>query len=817
MVKTLPIYTVMPEIKETLKNHSRLVIQAPPGAGKTTVIPLELLEESWMDSRKIIMLEPRRIAARSAAYWMAKTLGETVGKRVGYSVHLDRKVSSETVIEVVTEGVFINRLLQDPELSDISLVIFDEFHERSLEADLALALIRESQDVLREDLKIIVMSATVDAEPVASYLQDCPIISSAGKCYPVDIKYCGSHDGDLISHVVSTVLHALNSEYGSILLFLPGVGEIKRVQSKLEEKLSPEILIQPLYGALPVVEQEKAIEPVEKGFRKVVLATSIAESSITIKGIRIVIDSGLIRKPRFNPKTGMDSLETMIISKASADQRTGRAGRVESGTCYRLWESHRKLDDFSEPAIITEDLCTVALTLAKWGYSKSENVHWLTRPNSEIFISSRDLLLSLGAIDSVGITEKGKRISRLPLHPRLGAMVLKGELLGIKSLAGDIAALLSEKDILGFSGDTYQSDLLYRLEALKGKHIFNGLINKHTIKRVRDYSRSLCGKRDNISTEQAGSLLISAYPDRIAKNMGDGKFQLANGSNALLSQGDSLSHCKYLIIPSLGGTGRVAKIFLSAALTEEEILNNLEESLYWTEILDFDKDKGKFTGKKLLKLGHLVLKEERIGKISDDRYQHSLFEYLKIKGLGDLNWSKDTINFRNRVNFLHRQKMEGYPDLNDEFLTEDLNWLASYMGGISLKSPLKEIPLLDALKGILDWNTLKMIDSLAPTHITVPSGSRIPVDYSENEPLLKVRIQQLFGMNESPSICGGKYPLIIHLLSPASRPIQITRDLKSFWNNTYREVKKDLMGRYPRHYWPDDPYEAEATNRVKRK
>lgn len=820
MNRDLPVYDVMPQILETLERESSLVIEAPPGAGKTTAVPLELIDRPWLKGKKIVMLEPRRLAARNAAWWMARQLGEKTGERVGYSVHLDRKVSDRTIIEVVTEGVFLNRLVRDPELGDTALVIFDEFHERSLDADLALTLLKESREILREDLKIMVMSATLDAAPVAEYLGSAPVISSEGKSYPVEIRYREDRDRDLIDHTVWIIREAVREERGSILVFLPGVGEIRRVQSMLSDSLPGSIEVFPLYGNLSREEQELAIEPAEEGKRKIVLATSIAESSLTIKGIRVVIDSGLIRTPRFDPRMGMDSLETLPVSRASADQRTGRAGRLESGLCYRLWNEHKRLDPFGEPGIAVEDLCGLALVLARWGYNDYSKLTWLTRPNDSIFRGGRMLLEELGAVDRTGITGKGKQISDLPLHPRLGAMVLDGDKAGAPRKARDLAAILSERDCLRFPRDYHQTDILYRLEALTGKTPPGGSIDRNAANRIKEYSRSMGkGKKEQstVSEITAGSLLLSAYPDRVGKRRADGTYSLSNGSQASIEEGDSLSHCDYLVIPSLGGTGSVPRISLAAALREEEILEKLGEAIREEETLDFDKEKNRFAALKMRKLGHLVLKEQKLNSIEPERFREALCRYLAQGGLNDLNWNKEATLFRNRILFLRREGFEEYPDLRDEALTENMDWLTPFLGAVNLKSRLAEIPLLDALKGLVDWTQLRQLDELAPTHLIVPSGSKIPIDYSEKEPFLRVRLQELFGLDRTPLLCGGKHQLTIHLLSPASRPIQITRDLKSFWDNTYNEVKKDLKGRYPKHYWPDNPYEAEPTNRAKRR
>lgn len=817
MNNKLPILDVIPDIKKKLLSSNRLVLQAPPGAGKTTSVPLELMNENWLKGKKIVMLEPRRIAVRNAAYWMAKTLNEKVGERVGYTIHLDKKVSSNTVIEVVTEGVFLRRLVNDPDLSDVGMVLLDEFHERSQEADLSLALLKETQEVLREDLKILIMSATLDAEPIAKFLDNAPIISSNGKSFPVNIKYMPPLNNHLVDNVVSAVIHGLNNEKGSILVFLPGVGEIKNTESSLKSLLPKDIFIQPLYGSLSREDQERAIEPTEQGERKVVLATSIAESSITIKGVRVVIDSGLVRTPVFNPRTGMDSLETFTLSKASADQRMGRAGRVEPGICYRLWNEHQKLDDYSTPGILNEDLTSLVLTLVKWGYRSIDDIKWVTKPKETVFNNSLRLLKSLGAVGVNGLTSKGDKLLSLPLHPRLANMVIEGEALGQKCLASDLAAILSERDFLTFPREVFQSDILLRLETLGGKSVPGASINRNGIKRTKEYSHSIHSGSRHYQTSYVSLLLLKAYPDRVAKSLGEGLYQLVNGSNAILSDADTLQNSEFLIIPSLGGTGKSSKIFMASAITKKEIVNTLRDNLVWNERMTFDKRRNKLTCSRIQMLGHIILKKEKTLKLSVDTFHKALCYYLKENGLKELNWSKEAYKFRNRIQFLNNVDKSKYPDFGDKALLSDLSWLLDYLGGISINNSLKDIPLLEALKGFFDYTQLKDIDFQAPTHIRVPSGSNIPIDYSTGEPVLKVRLQEIFGLIDTPKIANSKIPVIIHLLSPASRPIQITKDLKNFWDNTYYDVKKDLKGRYPKHYWPDDPLTAEPTNRVKRK
>lgn len=806
----LPIYDVLPEIYSQLRSHNRLVLQAPPGAGKTTCIPLELLNETWLDGKKIIMLEPRRIAARNAAYWMSKTIDQTVGRTVGYSVHLDRKVSEETVIEVVTEGVFLNRLLKDPELSEVAIVIFDEFHERSLEADLGLALIKEAQEVLRDDLKVLVMSATLDAEPVAKFLDDAPIVTSRGKSFPVEIKYIPSSDDYPIKHINNSIIDAINNNDGSILVFLPGVGEIKRVRDDLIQLLPEDINVQPLYSGLSRDDQERAIEEVPKGRRKVVLSTSIAESSITIKGVTVVIDSGLIRKPLYNPKNGMNSLETLMVSRASADQRAGRAGRVEPGVCYRLWESFKTLEEFDTPEIVSADFSSGLLTLAKWGYTDIDDIKWLTPPNRSIYNSSLELLKTIGAIDETGITKKGEKLSKLPFHPRVASIITSSR----SKTAVSLAALLSEKDILTFSNGNSQSDIRYRLEVLEGRDVISAKKQYNNISRVREIIKSIKHTSESVGISR---LLLNSFPDRIAKKTNHGTYYMSNGKDVVLPDYDSLYSSEYLVVTNSGGLGKVDKIYLAYPVTEEEILEHCERQIESVVEIIYLSDKNKFTALKKIKIGHLVMRESRISNVSDEEFHKALLTYLKRHGLKVLNWTKEATRFTERVNFLYREFPDDFPNFQEENLITSLEWLEPYIGGISIKNSLKDIPLLDALKGFFDWNTLQKIEDYAPTHLIVPSGSKLPIDYSSGVPVLKVRLQELFGLTETPKICNGRVPITFHLLSPASRPIQITKDLRSFWINTYISVKKDLMGRYPKHHWPEDPLTAIPTNRVKRK
>ncbi|QEN03429.1 ATP-dependent helicase HrpB [Thiospirochaeta perfilievii] len=818
-VEYLPIYSVITNIKLALNTSSSCVIKAATGAGKSSVVPLELLGEDWIKDRKIILVEPRRIAARSVANWMAKTLGESIGQSVGYRVHLDTKVSESTIVEVVTEGVFVNKLLSDPELLDTACVIFDEFHERSVDLDLSLSLLKECQEVVRDDLKLIIMSATIDTSQISLYLDNAPIIESEGRSYPVDILYEPGTNSDLLSYsfysdlllaVVNSVIDVINNYQGSILVFLPGVGEIKRVLTLLSNKLPSDILVLPLYSGLSREDQELAIAPSDST-RKVVLSTSIAESSITIDGVNIVIDSGLIRRPTFNSKNGMESLETIFVSQASADQRAGRAGRTKPGVCIRLWDSHKKLQKVIEPGILREDLTPTVLNLAAWGYVDLSSLNWLTPPNVSLFNNALDLLVSLGCINDSGITAKGRTVRSLPVHPRLGSMVYEAKKVDMLHTATFVAAILSEKDFINYPNRLSQSDIFYRLEACLNRSVYPGTINKYGLKRVKDYANSMhSGNTVSFNTSSLGKLLMYAYPDRVAKSIGEGRFITINGVEVSLLDHDTLYNCPYIIVLNSGGTNRINKVYLAHEITTSDLYDRFKTTMEWSSELIYDKNRSMFRLHKEYKLGAIVLKSETLNKIPTDLYQSLLISYLSKNGLSTLNWDKKCNSFVDRVNFLNRIDKDKFPDFSSTALIADLNWLKPFItsGGIDL---------LSALKGLLGWDRLKLIDELAPTHIVVPSGSNIPLDYSTGEVILKVRLQELFGLTVTPVVYNNQVPITIHLLSPASRPIQITKDLKSFWDNTYIDVKKDLKGRYPKHHWPDNPYQATPTNRVKGK
>lgn len=811
-MQNYPISDLLPQIKAVLCQENSLVLQAAPGAGKTTVVPLALMNETWLQGKKILILEPRRVAARNAAWRMASLLGEKPGMKIGYRVHLESKVGPETVIEIVTEGILTKKLLHNPELEDVALVIFDEFHERHLDGDLGLALVQEVQEIVREDLKILVMSATLDAEPVARLLK-APVVTSEGRAWPVETRYMAvSDEKDLIRHTVSAIKKALSEEKGSLLVFLPGAGEIKRTAESLEN-LPEDICVRPFYGGLSKEEQDRAVRPEKEGFRKVVLATNLAESSITIEGIRVVIDSGYMRSPRFNPSTGMSRLETVRISRASADQRRGRAGRTMAGICYRLWSEKEALEEFSAPEITQSDLTPMALTLAHWGTHDPASLKWLTPPCEKSYSQGVELLKMLKAVDStVSITEHGKKMAGLPMHPRLAHMVIMAEERGERNEALWLGTLLSERDILFSDCDT--ADIHLRLEVLGGKNPYNNRIDRSAVKRIHQSVKKQGGKDLNPCKISPGELLAWAYPDRIGKRVSHGSYILSGGRGARLKEDDPLALSEYLVAAALDGGNKEARIFLAGTLDKEFILQNFP--LENRKEISMNREKNRFYAREEKVLGPLILSSKKLPALGEAEFHETLIHTIKKEGAYLLPWDKSSKSFQNRLLFLREQRGADWPDSSDEALMENLrHWLLPFLHGFTLKNTLDTLPLLSGLKSLVPWNLVQEMEESAPTHYNAPSGSRLPLTYTRNEVILKVRLQELFGLNETPSVLKGSFPLTLHLLSPASRPIQITRDLKSFWAGAYSEVKKDLKGRYPKHYWPDNPLEAEATRRAK--
>ncbi len=832
----LPIDDVLPALRAALNDRDEAVLEAPPGAGKTTRVPLALLGEPWLAGQSIVMLEPRRLAARAAAERLASELGEKVGETVGYRIRLDSKVGPRTRIEVVTEGILARRLQDDPALEGVGLVIFDEFHERSLDADLALALTLNGRELLRDTpLKVLLMSATLEGERLSALLGEAPVVSSEGRMYPVDIRWGAPwQPGEWIEpRVVQTVLQALSDEPGSLLVFLPGQAEIRRVAEQLEGNLAgrSDVLLCPLHGELDLSAQRAAIEPAPAGQRKVVLATNIAETSLTIDGVRVVVDAGLARVPRFDPASGMTRLDTQRIARASATQRAGRAGRLEPGVCYRLWSQsqHDQLAAYGEAEILQADLAGLALQLARWGVEPSE-LAWLDVPPPAAFAQARDLLTRLGALDERGVlTPHGQAMAELPAHPRIAHLLLRGQALGLGTLAADLAALLSERDILRGAG----ADLHSRMSLLAGEsRAARGA--QVGVQRARQLARQfrsyLRGKADEAVADPEhprwlGCLLAFAYPDRIARQrrVGGAEYRLANGRATLFAEADALMKHEWLVIADLGSRQgqREERIYLAADLEPALFDAELAEQVRELDVLDWDEREGVLRAERQRKVGELVLDSRALPQLDEAARGRALLALVRRKGLELLAWTPELRQWQARIALLRRldlqQKGESeWPDLSDAALRDSLeDWLLPFLGKVSRLSHFANLDLPAMLSTLLPWPLPQRLDELAPKTLSVPSGSRIAIDYSEQPPVLAVRLQELFGLAETPRIAGGRQSVLLHLLSPARRPVQVTQDLASFWANTYAEVKKDLKGRYPKHYWPDDPLIAEPTARAK--
>ena len=810
---SLPVDEALPRLKAALLQRNAAVLVAPPGAGKTTRVPLALLDAPWLGGRKIVMQEPRRLAARAAARRMAGTLGEPVGETVGYRVRLDTKVGPRTRIEVVTDGLFLRMLQDDPSLDGIGCVIFDELHERGLETDLSFALVREAQTALREDLRVIAMSATLDPGPVSDRLGGAPLIESAGRMFPVKTRYLDHEaSGRLEDVTASAIRNALGEESGCALVFLPGVAEIRRVQERLQG-VGGDVDIAPLYGDLSPAEQDRAIGPSPPGRRKVVLSTSIAETSLTIEGVRIVIDSGQMRLPRFSPRSGMTRLETVKVSQASADQRRGRAGRLEPGVCYRLWteEAQRGLVPFTAPEILDADLAPLALELAAWGVADAASLPWLTPPPAAALATARALLLDLGAVDAAGaITPHGRAMSRIGQHPRIAHLVLSGREMGHGKVAALLAAILGERDFLRLPPGQRDVDLRHRVDiALSGK----------APRVIMEMARRLSKGNDNDSSV-TGALLALAYPDRIGRRRAGtaGRYLLSGGQGAALPEGDPMGNEEFVVVADLDGSAQNARIFLAAPITANEIEDLYAERIVGEEVLNWNAREGVVQARRVRRLGALLLEDKPITTPEPEKLKAAMLDGIRQMGLAALPWSDELKSWRERIAFL-RTADESWPDLSDAALLASLpDWLGPFLDGLRRREHLQRVDLSAALRTLVPWEQARRLDSAAPTHIEVPSGSRVAIDYANPaEPTLSVRLQEMFGLTETPRIAGGKVPVTIHLLSPARRPVQVTRDLASFWKNGYRDVKSELKGRYPRHYWPDDPLVAEPTARVKRR
>jgi len=826
---TLPIESVLPDVKQTLRTRSNAVLVAPPGAGKTTRVPLALLDEPWLAGQRILMLEPRRLAARSAARFMAASLGEKVGETVGYRVRMDTRVGPRTRIEVVTEGVLTRLLQSDPALEGVGIVLFDEFHERSLHADLGLALCLQSQAVLREDLRLLVMSATLDAEPVAALMGNAPILTSEGRSHPVETRYLQrSVAGKEEEAVVRTVVEALNHDAGDLLVFLPGTAEIGRVEERLRAlDLGRNILIAPLHGNLPQEQQNRAISPAVPGQRKIVLATSIAETSLTVEGVQIVVDAGLMRVPRFSPRTGMTRLETVRVSRAAADQRRGRAGRLGPGVCYRLWteQEERQLVPHTRPEILDADLSPLALELAVWGVSEPSELLWLDPPPLAAFQQARELLRQLAAIDEDGrVTPHGRRMAELGLHPRLAHMILQAIPLGKGGLACELAAVLSERDFLRTRQASPEADISSRVEILraggngtKTADVVDLALCRRILSHASQWKQALgILPEEESAVPDCGLLLAFAYPERIAQAKGGGRFLLRNGRGAVLPGDQPLAHTPFLVAAQVDDQGADSRMFLAAPVEWQELEPFFAEQMQVETQVAWDRAAQAVRARKRVRLGALVIQDVPLSNPDPDETVRALLSGITQEGLKLLPWNKTARQLQQRLQFMHRHEA-GWPDRSDEALLATMTeWLAPHLYGLRSASDLQQLRLADILTASLTWEQRRELDAHAPTHLEVPSGSRIPVDYSNPDmPVLAVRLQELFGWKETPRIAGGRVPLTLHLLSPAHRPVQVTQDLASFWQNAYFEVKKDLKGRYPKHYWPDDPLRALPTNRTR--
>jgi ATP-dependent helicase HrpB len=861
----LPIDAATPDLVAALARGTTAVLVAPPGAGKTTRVPLVLAAEPWAAGKKILVLEPRRLAARAAAARMAKTLGEKVGDTVGYRVRFGTMVSKRTRIEVITEGVFTGLIQDDPSLDGVGAVLFDEFHERSLDADLGLALARDAQQSLREDLRLIVMSATIDGARIAAALGEAPVIASEGRAFEVETRYLGRDPAKPIEpQVADAVLRALRAERGSILAFLPGAAEIRRTETMVRERCAdPAVDVFTLHGALDFDAQDRAIAPAPAGRRKVVLATSIAETSLTIEGVRVVVDSGLARVPRYEPAVGLTRLETVRVSRAAADQRRGRAGRIEPGACYRLWDEPQTaaLEPYAQPEILAADLCSLVLELAQWGVTDPAKLVFLDAPPAPALNEARTLLAALGATDGGGrITEEGKLLNRLPLPPRLGRMVVDASREGAGPLAAEIAAVLTER---GLGGNDI--DLRHRIEALRRDRSARAAEARRMAKRWAEMAsssrlpRSPDGAQRNPGTASPqdeapnpdygpqarpsiratgranwadlspqaargeevppGPILALAYPERIAKNRGAaaGAFLLANGRGAYVDPASPLARESFLAVAELVGSAAQSRITLAAAIDLADIEMRFADRIEAAEEVTCDAKTLSLRARRSRRLGAIVLSEQSL-PVTPNEATATLFVGAIVQaGLGRLPWTKALRQWRDRVQFLRRAEGAEWPDMSDVALAATAEaWLAPLLADKTTIDAFTASAFEQALHDLLPYNLRRRLEIEAPTHFDAPSGSRVPIDYEAEEgPKLAIRVQELFGLSRHPAVAGGRVPLVIELLSPAHRPVQVTRDLPQFWRGSYAAVRSEMRGRYPRHPWPDDPISAPATRRAK--
>lgn len=805
-----PVNQCLPELLKVLETSNRAVLVAPPGAGKTTIVPLALLDAEWCKGQKIIVLEPRRLAARSAARYMASLLGEKVGETVGYRVRMDTKIGPKTRIEIVTEGVFTRQILGDPELNGVGAVLFDEFHERNLEGDFGLALALDAQSGLREDLRLLPMSATLDGARVADFLGGAPVIESEGRSYPVELHYVPRHSNERIEDAMATSIRkALMDHQGSILAFLPGQREIHRTANALEGRLPANTFVAPLYGGLDFAAQDAAIKPAPEDKRKIVLATSIAETSLTLEDVRIVIDSGLSRVPKYDAATGLSRLETVRSSQSSVTQRAGRAGRTAPGIAIRLWHENQTngLDASGRPEILEADLISMALSLASWGVADPNKLSWLTSPPKIAWQEAISRLNSLGAINDDGsITSKGRKLSQFSLGPQLANMVLEAANYGSAQKAAELAVLLTERNLGGNS-----VDISTRFSGIKrgGKQVVNQV---RSMLRVVDKAAQQ-QKGEELST---GILLSLAFPDRIAQARGKiGHFRLANGRGAMTDENTSLANEQFLAVADLQGAASGARIMSAAALSRQDLEKFHGERIISQREVFFDVQEKRVKARSHKRLGKLSLKESADTLLPDDEVTPILLEGIKTAGMGCLNWAGGAKKMREKLDFLHHLKPEDWPDVSDEALEETLEqWLEPFLNGISAVADITPDILLNGLQYYAGHENIAKLSSLLPSHFTVPTGSKIPITYENGQASFSVRVQELFGLMTHPTIINN-VPILINLLSPAQRPIQKTLDLPGFWKGSWADVRSDMRGRYPRHFWPENPAEAEPTSRAK--
>jgi ATP-dependent helicase HrpB len=844
----LPIDAALPELAASLRAKAAAVLVAPPGAGKTTRVPLMLAEEPWARGRRILVLEPRRLAARAAAERMAKTLSERVGDTVGLRVRFGSKISRRTRVEIITEGIFTRLVLDDPMLDGIAAVLFDEFHERSLDADLGLALASDVQRGLREDLRLLVMSATIDGARVAGLLGDAPLIVSEGRAFPVATRYLGRDPRPIEPQMADAIVRATRAEAGSVLAFLPGAAEIRRSAALLDGRVDPSVDVVPLFGAMAGDAQDRAIAPAAPGRRKIVLTTAIAETSITIEGVRIVVDCGLARVPRYEPDVGITRLETVRVSRAAADQRRGRAGRTEPGICYRLWDEPQTaaLEPFARPEILSADLSSFALDLAAWG-TGPEHLNFLDPPPRAALAEAKSLLAELGAIDGDGrLTDAGRQLRRLPLPPRLARMVVIAAAEGSARTAAQIAALIGER---GLGGDDV--DLRTRLDALRHDRSerarnARAMATGWAEQAIPSPARGVADRRGrsgegSTSADRAptgltsfadlplsrggketsvGALLALAFPERIAKNRGGaaGAFLLANGRGAQVDPASPLAREPYLAVAELTGSAAAARILLAAPITAVEIEESFAERIEAREDISFDPASASLRARRQRRLGAITLSEQPVAPPGDDASARVLAEGVARLGSARLPWTKTLAQWRDRIMFLRRAEGTEWPDVSDAALASDIDWLKSIFAGKTSLAELSADAFATALAARLPYPLQRRLEREAPTHFEAPTGSRVPIDYAaDGGPKIAIRVQELFGLDRHPSIAGARIPLLVELLSPAQRPVQTTRDLPGFWRGSYAAVRAEMRGRYPKHPWPDDPLAAPPTRRAKRK